>query len=104
MVYDASKILFVSKDLAENYIIDTKNIPGTIQNAINIVAYSYKNKINILEMCCHNKNVAAQYGFPDLSQTWSVAELIASSHNELDSDDDMFLHQIPFAKATLESL
>lgn len=30
VVYDVSKIVFVSKELAEHYIIDSKNIVGMI--------------------------------------------------------------------------
>lgn len=82
-IYDASKIIFVSKDLAENYVIDSKNP---------------------IEMCRHNKNVAQQFGFPDLVHCWSLAEIIASSYCEIESEDDALVHQIPFPKTTIESL
>lgn len=55
-------------------------------------------------MCKHNKLVAQQLGFADIAQTWSLAELLASSSSDLESDEDMFFNQIPFPKNTLESL
>lgn len=55
-------------------------------------------------MCKHNKFVAQQFGFLDIAQCWSLAELIASSSNDIESDDDMFFNQIPFPKNILESL
>lgn len=57
-----------------------------------------------IEMCKHNKFVAQQFGFLDIAQCWSLAELIASSSNDIESDDDMFFNQIPFPKNILESL
>ncbi|KAG4069884.1 hypothetical protein HA402_009591 [Bradysia odoriphaga] len=85
LVYDVSKILFVSRDLAENYIIDSKN-----------VAY----------MCRHNKEIAQQFGYPEIAQCWELAEIVAaSSTNETESEsDDMVFNQIPFPKNILESL
>lgn len=82
-MFDVSKILFVNKDLAKNYIIDSKNVA---------------------EMCRHNKGVAQQFGFVDLVQCWSLAEMIAISAMELESDDELLIHQIPFPKNILESL
>ncbi|XP_058820049.1 GATOR complex protein Wdr59 isoform X1 [Topomyia yanbarensis] len=82
-VYDVSKILYVSKELAENYIINT---------------------INVAEMCHHNKQVAEKYGRPDLVQCWSLAEMIAQPNTDFDTDDDMLCSQNPFAKSLLESL
>lgn len=55
-------------------------------------------------MCKHNKMVAQQFGYPDIVQCWSLAELIASSSNDLESDEDIFFNQIPFPKNILESL
>ncbi|XP_021701961.1 GATOR complex protein WDR59 isoform X1 [Aedes aegypti] len=82
-VYDISKILYVSKELAENYIVNTTNVA---------------------EMCRHNKEVAEKYGRPDLVQCWSLAEMIAQPNNDFDADDDMLCSQNPFAKSLLESL
>ncbi|XP_037051412.1 GATOR complex protein Wdr59 [Bradysia coprophila] len=84
LVYDVSKILFVSRDLAENYIIDSKN-----------VAY----------MCRHNKEIAQQFGYPEIAQCWELAEIVAATTNETESEsDDMVFNQIPFPKNILESL
>lgn len=55
-------------------------------------------------MCKHNKNVAQQFGYPELVQCWSLAEMIANSSNDLESDEDIFFNQIPFPKNVLESL
>ncbi|XP_053694110.1 GATOR complex protein Wdr59 isoform X1 [Sabethes cyaneus] len=82
-VYDVSKILYVSKELAENYIINTSNVSV---------------------MCRHNKQVAEKYGRPDLVQCWSLAEMIAQPNTDFDTDDDMLCSQNPFAKSLLESL
>lgn len=54
-------------------------------------------------MCKHNKFVAQQFGFPDIAQCWSLAELIATT-NDTETDDDMFFNQIPFPKNILESV
>lgn len=51
-------------------------------------------------MCRHNKNAANQFGFNDIAQIWSLAEVFATSCNELESDEDM-MFQI---KTTLESM
>ena len=58
----------------------------------------------LLEMCKHNKNVAQQYGSPELVQCWSLAEMIATSSTDMESDEDIFFNQIPFPKNILESL
>ncbi|XP_040165744.1 GATOR complex protein Wdr59 isoform X2 [Anopheles arabiensis] len=82
-VYDVSKILYVSRELAENYIISTTNVA---------------------EMCRHNRAAAERYGRPDLVQCWSLAEMIAQPSTDFESDDDMLCAQNPFAKSLLESL
>ncbi|XP_055599327.1 GATOR complex protein Wdr59-like [Uranotaenia lowii] len=82
-VYDISKILYVSKELAENYIINTTNLAG---------------------MCRHNREVAEKTGRPDLVQCWSLAEMIAQPGTDFETDDDMMCSQNPFAKSLLESL
>lgn len=84
-VYDVSKILGISKKLAQHYIIDSENL---------------------IEMCDHNRAVAEKYGNPDIVQCWKLANLIASSiNNTTDTlEDDLFLQQIPFPKILLESL
>lgn len=75
--------LFVSRDLAEHYVIDSKNAP---------------------EMCRHNRRVAEQFGNAHVAQCWSLAELIATSASELEADDDVFFNQIPFPKNCLEKM
>jgi len=82
-VYDVSKILYVSRELAENYIISTTNVA---------------------EMCRHNRAAAERYGRPDLVQCWSLAEMIAQPSTDFETDDDMLCAQNPFAKSLLESL
>lgn len=72
-----SKILLISKELAEKYIIDTNNVA---------------------EMCRHNRLVAEEVGRSDLIQCWSLAEMIATLPLNMDSD------QNPFGKNLLESL
>jgi hypothetical protein len=85
-IYDASKLLLISRELAENYVI----MPT-----------------NIVEMCRLNRVVAEEFGRPDLVQTWSIAETIATSISSNDfelNDDEMFASPYPFAKIFLESL
>jgi hypothetical protein len=82
-VYDISKCLFVSKELAEKYIITN---------------------INIQEMCAHNKRVAEEFGRPDLVTCWTLAEMIAAPNTDFDVDDDMLTSQNPYAKNLIESL
>lgn len=72
-----SKILLISKELAEKNIIDTNNVA---------------------EMCRHNRLVAEEVGRSDLIQCWSLAEMIATLPLNMDSD------QNPFGKNLLESL
>lgn len=56
-------------------------------------------------MCRHNKEVAQQFGYPEIAQCWSLAEIVATSTNETESEsDDMVFNQIPFPKNILESL
>ncbi|XP_055640030.1 GATOR complex protein Wdr59 isoform X2 [Toxorhynchites rutilus septentrionalis] len=82
-VYDTSKILYVSKELAQNYVINTSNVT---------------------EMCRHNKEVAEKHGRPDLVQCWSLVQMIAQPNSDFEADDDMLCSQNPFAKSLLESL
>lgn len=85
-IYDVTKLFLVSKELAENYIIDPRNIG---------------------EMCRHNKKVSEDFGRPDLVQCWCLAEMVATSNgdeNNTTSDDEMFSSQNPFGKNLLESL
>lgn len=89
-MYDIAKILYVSRELAENYIINTSDVAG---------------------MCRHNREVAERCGGrPDLVQCWSLAEMIAAPATstvvaaDFDTDDDMLCAQNPFAKSLLESL
>lgn len=86
IIYDASKLLMVSKELAERYIITPLNIP---------------------QMCRHNREVAEEFGRNDLVQAWSIAETVAmaltSSEFEL-TDDEMFASPNPFGRSFLEAL
>ncbi|KAG8231520.1 hypothetical protein J437_LFUL011558 [Ladona fulva] len=56
-IYDASKLLFLHRELGEQYIFDTKDLPG---------------------MCQTNAMVAASVGRKDLVQVWTLAGLTAS--------------------------
>ncbi|XP_076764679.1 WD repeat domain 59 isoform X1 [Xylocopa sonorina] len=57
MIYDASSLFFVSKELAEKYVINITDIPA---------------------MCQYNANVAASLERPDLVQAWCLAALVIS--------------------------
>lgn len=79
-----AKILLVSKELAEKYIIDTNNLT---------------------KMCRHNRLVAERVGRSDLVQCWSLCEMIATPLLQIDSDEDYSSYsQNPFGKNLLESL
>lgn len=82
-VYDVAALMAVNRDLAENYVIDSKNAPA---------------------MCRHNAAVADRFGFGHVAQCWRLAELMAVSTGELETDDDMFFNQIPFPKNCLEKM
>ncbi|XP_058057378.1 GATOR complex protein Wdr59 [Anopheles bellator] len=82
-VYDVSKILYVSRELAESYVISTTNVA---------------------EMCRQNRAAAERCGRLDLVQCWSLAEMIAQPGTDFEPDDDMLCAQNPFAKSLLESL
>lgn len=85
-IYDATKLFLISRELAENYVVDPNNIP---------------------EMCRQNKKIVEDFGRQDLVQCWSLAEMVASStgeHENSSNDDEMFSSQNPFAKNLLESL
>lgn len=100
-VYDTSKILYVSKELAENYVINTSDVTG---NKIMIPTELALSMVRVSEMCRHNKEVAEKYGRPDLVQCWSLAQMIAELNSDFDTEDDMLCAQNPFAKSLLESL
>ena len=56
-------------------------------------------------MCRHNRKVVEEYALrPDLVQCWTLAESIAVSLMEVDTDDDILSSHNPFAKNLLESL
>lgn len=56
-------------------------------------------------MCRYNKEIAQQFGFPEIAQCWSLAEIVATSCNDTESEsDDMVFNQIPFPKNIIESL
>lgn len=84
-VYDVSKYMFVSKELAEKYVINTENL---------------------LDMCKRNRQIALSLGGrDDVAHAWSMAEMIAVGLADVESaDDDMFAGQNPFSKNLLESL
>lgn len=68
-VFDASSLFFVSKKLAEKYVIDVKDIPG---------------------MCKHNANVAASIDRPDLVQAWCLAAQVVVP--ALNNQTNYFIH------------
>lgn len=84
-VYDLSKHIFVSKELAQRYVINTENL---------------------LEMCKQNREIAlAVGGREDVAHAWQMAEMIAAGLSELDcAEEDMFAGQNPFSRNLLESL
>lgn len=84
-IYDVTKLSLVSRELAENYVIDPNNIP---------------------EMCRQNRKIAEDFGRQDLVQCWSLAEMVATTceQDSSSNDDEMFSSQNPFAKNLLESL
>lgn len=82
-IYDLSKHLHVSRELAEKYVINTDNVA---------------------EMCKINKMVAEEHGRTDLVQCWSLAEMIATPIMDGETDEDMFNSQNPFSRNLLESL
>ncbi|XP_029054002.1 GATOR complex protein WDR59 isoform X1 [Osmia bicornis bicornis] len=57
IIYDASSLFFVNKELAEKYVINITDIPA---------------------MCQYNANVAAALERPDLVQAWCLAALVIS--------------------------
>lgn len=71
----------VSKELAENYIIDSNNV---------------------VKMCRYNREVAENFARPDLVQCWTLAEMIALALTETETDDGCGLN--PFTKNLLDSL
>lgn len=86
VVYDASQLFFIHKELAERYVFDSSDVPG---------------------MCLRNANVAASVGRRDLVQAWTLAALAATptaSTCPTDLDDDFPWPQHPFAKDMIQSL
>lgn len=56
-------------------------------------------------MCRYNREIAQQFGYSEIAQCWELAEIVAASTNETESEsDDMVFNQIPFPKNILESL
>ncbi|GAB0090407.1 GATOR complex protein Wdr59 [Sergentomyia squamirostris] len=82
-IYDVSKHVHVSRELAEKYVINTDNVA---------------------EMCKINKMIAEEHGRSDLVQCWSLAEMITTPVMDVESDEDMFNSQNPFSRNLLESL
>lgn len=83
-LYDVSKYMFVSKELALSYVINTDDP---------------------LEMCKQNRQIALSVGRDDVAHAWSMGEMIAAGLSELEAaDEDMFAGQNPFSKKMLESL
>ncbi|KAI4488494.1 hypothetical protein M0802_011600 [Mischocyttarus mexicanus] len=90
-IYDASSLFFVSKELAEKYIINITDIPA---------------------MCQYNANVAATLDRADLVQAWCLAALVISQSSSnigqnlfQTSENDLApwtLH--PFGKNLIHSL
>ncbi|XP_059613286.1 GATOR complex protein Wdr59 isoform X2 [Phlebotomus argentipes] len=83
MIYDLSKHLHVSRELAERYVINTDNVA---------------------EMCKTNRMIAEEHGRSDLVQCWSLAEMISTPVMDVETDEDMFYSQNPFSRNLLESL
>lgn len=86
IVYDASKLLMISKELAELYVISPSNISN---------------------MCRHNREIAEELGRNDLVQAWSIAETVALAMTNSDfelTDDEMFAGPNPFGRSFLEAL
>uniref|UniRef100_A0A1B6LD05 RWD domain-containing protein n=1 Tax=Graphocephala atropunctata TaxID=36148 RepID=A0A1B6LD05_9HEMI len=84
IVYDASALFFVQRNLAENYIFDWQNV---------------------MNMCQHNAGVAAIAGRRDLVQAWSLAAMATSSPSaSADLDDDFPWQSHPFSKGLLQSI
>ncbi|XP_075212964.1 WD repeat domain 59 [Lycorma delicatula] len=86
VIYDASQLFYIHKELAEKYVFDSRDVPG---------------------MCLRNANVAATVGRRDLVQAWTLAALAASptsNSSPADQDDDFPWPQHPFAKDMIQSL
>ncbi|XP_012270221.1 GATOR complex protein WDR59 [Orussus abietinus] len=88
--YDVSSLFFVSKELAEQYLVNVTDIPA---------------------MCQYNANVAASLERPDLVQAWYLAALVVSqplingipgSCQSSDIDTPWLLH--PFGQNLMHSL
>lgn len=84
-VYDVSKYMYVSRELAEQYVLNTDSL---------------------VDMCQQNRKIAISVGRDDVAHAWSMAEMIAGGLNDLESasEEDMFAGQNPFSKNLLESL
>ncbi|XP_065883255.1 GATOR2 complex protein WDR59-like [Dysidea avara] len=86
MVMDTSSLLPVNRDLANNYVLQAKNIE---------------------EMCQQNAAVALSAGRTDLVKTWSIAAMVANTSERVAAspDDDEAPWPIhPFARPLIQSL
>lgn len=83
VVYDASKLLTVKRELAERYMISSSKR---------------------LEMCQHNLEVAKSIGRADLIQTWSVAVMLSMKIDKLETDPHLIPSIKIFAANILQSL
>lgn len=90
MIYDASSLFFVNKELAEKYVINITDIPA---------------------MCQYNANIAASLERADLVQAWCLAALVISQpisnvgQNSCQSPDiDAPWHLHPFGQNLIHSL
>ncbi len=57
-----------------------------------------------VEMCRYNKEIAQQFGYAEIAQCWALAEIVATSTSETESESDDMFNQTPFQKNILESL
>lgn len=83
VVYDVSKMLAVQKDIALRYKI------------------MFEDK---LKMCQHNLEIAREFLRPDLIQLWSMAEMLASELDKIETDTALIPSTKLFAANLLQSL
>lgn len=88
VVYDASQLFLVQRELAEKYVLDWRDVPS---------------------MCRRNAAVAASVaGRKDLVQTWllaaSAATPASAPHHDCHDPDDFPWQHHPFAKQMIQSL
>ncbi|XP_014256669.1 GATOR complex protein WDR59 isoform X2 [Cimex lectularius] len=82
IIYDASGLFPMSKDLAEKYMLDNRDIVGT---------------------CQHNAMVAGSFGRKDLTQVWNLASL-AATPSSFDEDEDFPWETHPLSIGMIQSL